>query len=123
MGSFIRKTRIDELPQIYNVLNGTMSFVGPRPERPEIINELAKEIPYYHDRHRVKPGITGWAQVNGRNALDWESKFSLDVWYVDHLSWRLDWKILLLTVGKTLKRDGINQEGEATVEEFRGNGV
>ena len=117
IGSFVRKTSLDEIPQLLNVLKGDMSVIGPRPLLPQYLplyNETQKR------RHEVKPGITGWAQVNGRNAISWERKFELDVWYVDHLSFVLDLKILLLTVKKVFIREGISQEGQATMEAFRG---
>lgn len=118
LGRYIRSLSLDELPQLFNVLKGEMSFVGPRPL-------LVEYLPLYDDeqkrRHDVKPGITGWAQVNGRNALSWEDKFKLDVWYVDNQSLWLDLKILLLTVKKVVKRDGISNTGEATVSKFTGN--
>jgi len=120
VGSFIRKTRIDELPQIINVLAGDMAFIGPRPERPEFVKELAAHIPYYNARHCVKPGITGWAQVSGRNALTWEEKFALDVWYVDHVSLGLDLRILWRTVRAVVAREGISAAGHETMPEFRG---
>lgn len=117
-GSFLRETSLDELPQLINVLKGDMSLVGPRPMLPYYLN-------LYNDfqrrRNEVKPGITGWAQVNGRNAISWERKFELDVWYVDHMSFLLDLRILLLTVKKVFVRDGITQEGHVTSEEFKGN--
>lgn len=117
-GKFLRKTSLDELPQLINILKGDMSLVGPRPLLP-------KYLPLYNEfqsrRHEVKPGITGWTQVNGRNALSWEEKFEMDVWYVDHVSFALDMKILMLTLVKVLKREGINQQGQVTVEAFRGN--
>ena len=117
IGSFIRKTSLDELPQLWNVLKGDMSLVGPRPL-------LVEYLPLYNEhqkrRHEVKPGITGWAQVNGRNAISWQEKFDLDVWYVDHCSFSLDMKILWLTILKVFKREGINQAGQATVEKFNG---
>lgn len=117
-GSFLRKTSLDELPSLFNVLKGNMSFVGPRPL-------LMHYLPLYNDfqkrRHEVKPGITGWAQVNGRNAISWQKKFELDVWYVDNQSFWLDLKILFLTIYKVFKREGISAEGEATVEYFKGN--
>lgn len=117
-GSFLRETSLDELPQLINVLKGDMSLVGPRPMLPYYLN-------LYNDfqrrRNEVKPGITGWAQVNGRNAISWERKFELDVWYVDHMSFMLDLKILLLTVKKVFVREGITQEGHVTSEEFKGN--
>ncbi len=117
IGAFVRKTSLDEIPQLLNVLKGDMSVIGPRPLLPQYLplyNETQKR------RHEVKPGITGWAQVNGRNAISWERKFELDVWYVDHLSFLLDLKILLLTVKKVFIREGISQEGQATMEAFRG---
>jgi lipopolysaccharide/colanic/teichoic acid biosynthesis glycosyltransferase len=118
VGKWLRKLSLDELPQFINVLKGEMSMVGPRPL-------LMEYLPLYNEqqvrRHRVKPGITGWAQVNGRNALSWEAKFELDVWYVDHWSLALDFKILVLTLVKVLKREGISQEGKATMDKFEGN--
>jgi sugar transferase EpsL len=118
LGSILRATSLDELPELLNVVRGEMSLVGPRPL-------LAKYLPRYSPeqarRHHVLPGITGWAQVNGRNALSWEDKFRLDVWYVDHWSFWLDIKILAQTVWKVFKRDGINQPGQATAEEFQGS--
>ena len=117
IGAFVRKTSLDEIPQLLNVLKGDMSVIGPRPLLPQYLplyNETQKR------RHEVKPGITGWAQVNGRNAISWEEKFELDVWYVDHQSFVLDLKILFLTVKKVFIREGISQEGQATMEEFRG---
>jgi lipopolysaccharide/colanic/teichoic acid biosynthesis glycosyltransferase len=117
-GRFLRSTSLDELPALFNVLKGEMSLVGPRPL-------LMEYLPIYSPeqvrRHEVRPGITGWAQVNGRNAISWEEKFKLDVWYVDNRSFWLDMKILWLTVGKVLKRDGISQEGSVTMEKFRGS--
>jgi len=116
-GRFLRATSVDELPELWNVLRGDMSLVGPRPLLLEYIPLYTKE---QNRRHEVRPGITGWAQVNGRNAICWEEKFKLDVWYVDHQSFWLDMKILFLTIIKVLKREGINQEGQATMEPFRG---
>ncbi len=116
IGKFIRSSSLDELPQILNVLIGDMSFVGPRPLLPEYLplyNEVQKL------RHNVKPGITGWAQVNGRNAIGWQQKFEYDVWYVEHQSFWLDVKILFRTVEKVFKKDGIAQEGQATAEPFK----
>ena len=117
-GKFLRKTSLDELPELFNVLKGDMSLVGPRPL-------LMEYLPLYSAeqarRHEVKPGITGWAQVNGRNNLSWEDKFKMDVWYVDHLSFRLDIKILLITLWKVIKREGISQKGQATMEKFKGS--
>ena len=117
-GSFLRKFSLDELPQLINVLKGELSLVGPRPL-------LMEYLPLYTDeqarRHLVKPGITGWAQINGRNAISWEEKFTLDVWYVDHQTFFLDVKILLLTIGKVVRRSGINQSSIETMENFTGS--
>jgi len=117
VGRFLRNWSLDELPQFWNVLKGDMSLVGPRPL-------LMEYLPFYTEReklrHSVKPGITGWAQINGRNAISWEEKFKLDVWYVDNWSIWLDLKILFITIYKVLKREGINQPGKATVEYFKG---
>lgn len=117
-GQFLRQTSLDELPQLWNVLKGDMSFVGPRPL---LIRYLDRYTPEQARRHDVKPGITGWAQVNGRNSIDWEEKFKLDTWYIDHWSLGLDLRILLLTVWKVIHREGINQQGQATMEEFKGS--
>ena len=117
-GRFLRASSLDELPGLWNVLKGDMSLVGPRPL---LMEYLPLYSPEQARRHEVRPGITGWAQVNGRNALGWDDKFKLDVWYVDHRSLWLDIKILWLTVKKVLVRDGISAEGQATVEYFRGN--
>jgi sugar transferase EpsL len=117
LGRFLRSYSLDELPELFNVLRGEMSWVGPRPL---LMKYLERYSPEQARRHDVLPGITGWAQVNGRNALTWEEKFKLDVWYVDHWSIKLDIKILLITVGKVLRREGINQPGQATAEEFMG---
>lgn len=118
VGSFVRKTSLDEIPQLINVLKGDMSLIGPRPL-------LVEYIPLYNEhqarRHKVKPGITGWAQVNGRNAISWSQKFEYDVWYVDNISFGLDIKILFMTIKKVFVREGISQEGEATMEFFKGN--
>lgn len=118
VGSILRKASLDEIPQLLNVLKGEMSLVGPRPL-------LIEYLSLYNDdqkrRHEVKPGITGWAQVNGRNAISWEEKFKLDVWYVDNQSFWLDMKILWLTIRKVLVREGINQDGQATMEPFKGS--
>ncbi|MBM4333360.1 MAG: sugar transferase [Deltaproteobacteria bacterium] len=119
-GRFLRSTSLDELPELFNVLKGDMSLVGPRPL---LMRYLARYTPEQMRRHEVKPGITGWAQVNGRNALTWEEKFKLDVWYVDNRSLWLDLKIIALTVWKILKREGITQPGHATMEEFLGGKV
>lgn len=118
-GNLLRSTSLDELPEFFNVLKGDMSLVGPRPLLMEYLPRYTSE---QARRHEVQPGITGWAQVNGRNALSWEDKFTLDVWYVDNHSLWLDIKILLLTVWVILKREKINQEGHATMYEFMGTG-
>ena len=119
-GRWLRSTSLDELPELWNVLRGDMSLVGPRPL-------LMSYLPLYNDhqrrRHEVRPGITGWAQINGRNSLSWDQKFDLDVWYVDHASLRLDFRILWLTLLKVVKRDGISAEGEATMKPFTGNSL
>jgi lipopolysaccharide/colanic/teichoic acid biosynthesis glycosyltransferase len=119
-GNLIRKTSLDELPQLLNVINGDMSLIGPRPL-------LVDYLPLYSEiqkkRHHVKPGITGWAQINGRNAISWEQKFNYDIWYVDHLSFALDVKILFLTVKKVFKSEGISSANAATMERFTGNSV
>ncbi|WP_214073660.1 sugar transferase [Mucilaginibacter sp. dw_454] len=115
IGKFARKTSLDELPQLLNVIKGDMSLIGPRPllvEYLSLYNQTEKR------RHEVKPGITGWAQVNGRNAISWEQKFKFDVWYVDHISFSLDIKILWLTLIKVFKSEGVNQEGFATAKKF-----
>jgi sugar transferase EpsL len=117
-GRFLRGTSLDELPELFNVLKGDMSLVGPRPL---LMQYLTRYTPEQARRHTVKPGITGWAQVNGRNALTWEEKFKLDVWYVDNQSFWLDVKIIIMTIWKILKREGINQQGQATMEEFKGD--
>ena len=117
-GRFLRSTSLDELPELWNVLKGDMSLVGPRPL-------LMEYLPLYTSeqarRHEARPGVTGWAQINGRNAISWEDKFSLDVWYIDNQSLWLDIKILWLTVKKVLVRDGISAAGEATMSKFTGN--
>jgi sugar transferase EpsL len=115
IGLFLRKTSIDELPELLNILKGEMSVVGPRPL---LMQYLDRYTPEQSRRHEVKPGITGWAQVNGRNELIWEEKFKLDVWYVDHMCFKLDMKIIWMTLIKVLKREGINAPGQATMEEF-----
>jgi undecaprenyl phosphate N,N'-diacetylbacillosamine 1-phosphate transferase len=118
VGAFIRKTSMDELPQLINVLQGKMSLIGPRPL-------LVEYLPLYNDeqrkRHMVRPGITGWAQVNGRNEISWEKKFEYDVWYVNNLSFAIDCKIALRTIRNIIRADNISQEGHATVETFKGN--
>jgi len=117
-GRFLRSTSLDDLPQLFNVLRGEMSLVGPRPL---LMQYLKRYTPEQMRRHDVLPGITGWAQIHGRNTLDWEEKFRLDVWYVDNWSFRLDLKILFLTPWKVFKREGISQPGHVTAEEFKGS--
>jgi sugar transferase EpsL len=117
-GKLMRKYSLDELPQLFNVLKGDISLVGPRPLLMEYLALYTEE---QSRRHHVKPGITGWAQINGRNAISWEEKFKLDVWYVDHHSFLLDLKIMFFTIVKVVKTEGINQPGEATIESFKGN--
>ena len=118
IGAFVRKTSLDEIPQLLNVLKGDMSLIGPRPLLPEY-------LPLYNEsqrrRHEVKPGITGWAQVNGRNAISWEQKFEYDVWYVKNISFVLDCKIVFLTIKKVIKREGITAENSVSAEAFKGN--
>lgn len=120
IGKFVRKTSLDEIPQLLNVIIGDMSLVGPRPL-------LVSYLPLYTDfqkqRHLVKPGITGWAQINGRNAISWEQKFNLDVWYVKHQNFALDLRILFNTVNKVIKSEGINTQGQATTKPFTGTKV
>jgi sugar transferase EpsL len=118
LGKFMRATSLDELPELFNVLAGEMSLVGPRPL---LVRYLERYSPEQARRHDVFPGITGWAQINGRNALSWENKFALDVWYVDHWSLALDVKILLLTFWKVIKREGISPPDQMTTDEFMGN--
>lgn len=118
IGQFLRKTSLDELPQLWNVLKGDMSFVGPRPL---LVAYLNRYTPEQARRHQVKPGITGWAQINGRNTLGWEEKFKLDVWYVEHWSLWLDLKILFFTLLKVIKREGISHANHATMSEFQGS--
>jgi sugar transferase EpsL len=117
LGRFLRISSLDELPELINVIRGEMSMVGPRPL---LMQYLDRYTPDQARRHEVVPGITGWAQINGRNALSWEEKFNLDIWYVDHWSFFLDIKILFLSIIKVLRREGINQPGQATAEEFMG---
>ncbi len=118
LGAFLRSSSLDELPELWNVLKGDMSLVGPRPL-------LMEYLPLYNAeqmrRHEMRPGVTGWAQINGRNAVSWDEKFKLDVWYVDNRSFWLDLKILLLTVKKVLRREGISGDGHVTADRFRGN--
>lgn len=118
IGKFIRSTSVDELPQLFNVLKGDMSLIGPRPLLPQYLPLYSKE---QARRHEVRPGITGWAQVNGRNAISWTKKFELDVWYVDHCSFLLDLKIIFLTVKKVFVREGISSDTSVTMEPFIGN--
>jgi len=117
-GRFLRAASLDELPELFNVLKGDMSLVGPRPL---LMQYLDRYTPEQARRHEVRPGITGWAQVNGRNAITWEEKFKLDVWYVANRSLWLDVQIIAMTIWKILKREGINQAGQATMEEFKGS--
>ena len=118
VGKFVRSTSLDEIPQLLNVIKGDMSLIGPRPL-------LVQYLPLYSDfqkrRHKVRPGITGWAQINGRNAISWKQKFEYDVWYVEHVSLSLDCKILVKTIQKVFKREGINSDTSATMEAFKGN--
>lgn len=118
-GRFLRSTSLDELPQLFNVLKGDMSLIGPRPLLPEYLGRYSAE---QRRRHHIKPGITGWAQVNGRNGLSWEEKFRHDVWYVDHCSFSVDLRILWMTAASVLFRRGISQPGHATAEPFMGSG-
>ena len=118
VGRFIRSTSLDELPQLLNVLKGDMALVGPRPLLPEYLPLYSRE---QARRHEVRPGITGWAQTHGRNAISWAEKFQLDVWYVDHVSFAVDLKVVFLTVKKVFEREGISQEGQATMEKFDGS--
>jgi undecaprenyl phosphate N,N'-diacetylbacillosamine 1-phosphate transferase len=118
IGSFVRKTSLDEIPQLLNVLKGDMSIIGPRPL---LVSYLSLYSDYQKQRHNIRPGITGWAQINGRNAISWEQKFELDVWYVTNCSFLLDVRILFLTVKKVFIKEGISQEGQATMEVFKGS--
>lgn len=118
VGAFVRKTSLDEIPQLINVVKGDMSLIGPRPL---LMQYLSLYNDFQRRRHEVRPGITGWAQVNGRNAISWKQKFEYDVWYVDNYSFVLDLKILLLTVKKVFVREGISQVGHVTAEDFKGN--
>ncbi|MGE0084002.1 MAG: sugar transferase [Desulfococcaceae bacterium] len=116
-GSFLRSSSLDELPELYNIIKGDMSIVGPRPL---LMQYLERYSPEQARRHEVRSGLTGWAQINGRNALAWEEKFKMDVWYVDHQSLFLDMKIILMTIAKVIRREGITHPGHATAEEFAG---
>jgi lipopolysaccharide/colanic/teichoic acid biosynthesis glycosyltransferase len=118
-GRFLRSTSLDELPELFNVLRGEMSLVGPRPL---LMAYLERYTPTQRRRHEVRPGLTGWAQIHGRNALDWPQRLALDVWYVDHLSFALDLRIMLVTVVKIWRREGISEPGQATMREFQGEG-
>ena len=118
VGKFVRSTSIDELPQLFNVLKGDMALIGPRPL---LVQYLPLYSPEQARRHEVRPGITGWAQCHGRNALSWSEKFRLDVWYVDHCTFANDVKVIFSTIKKVIARDGISQEGQATMEAFNGN--
>lgn len=120
LGKLLRSTSLDELPQLWHVLSGKMSLVGPRPLP---VRYLPRYSPFQNRRHEIRPGITGWAQINGRNAISWEKKFELDVWYVDNRSLLLDAKILFLTFVKVFKRSGINNSGTETMPEFTGSGL
>lgn len=120
LGRFLRSTSLDELPELLNVIKGDMSLVGPRPL---LMQYLDRYTPEQARRHEVRPGITGWAQINGRNAISWEEKFALDVWYVDHCSLWLDIKIIFLTIWKVLRREGISEQGQATMTEFVGTQI
>lgn len=118
IGSFVRKTSLDEIPQLLNVIKGDMSLIGPRPLLPDYLPLYSIE---QARRHEVKPGITGWAQINGRNAISWNQKFKLDVWYVDNLSFWLDLKILFLTIKKVIVKEGISSDSSVTMDKFTGN--
>ena len=117
IGSFVRKTSLDEIPQLINVIKGDMSLIGPRPL---LVQYLHKYSDFQNRRHELKPGITGWAQVNGRNAISWQQKFELDVWYVDNISFKIDCKILWKTVVKVFKREGVSSDNSVTMEKFTG---
>ena len=118
VGKFVRKFSLDEIPQFLNVLKGDMSLIGPRPLLPDYLHLYSD---FQNQRHQVKPGITGWAQVNGRNAISWDQKFEYDIWYVTNISFSLDFKIFYKTIGKVLKSEGINAANAATIEPFNGN--
>jgi len=118
VGKFVRKFSLDEIPQFLNVLKGDMSLIGPRPLLPDYLHLYSD---FQNQRHLVKPGITGWAQVNGRNAISWDQKFEYDIWYVTNISFSLDFKIFYKTIGKVLKSEGINAANAATIEPFNGN--
>ena len=118
VGRFVRSTSIDELPQLFNVLTGDMALIGPRPL---LVRYLPLYSPEQFRRHEVRPGITGWAQCHGRNALSWDEKFKLDVWYVDHYSFKTDLQVIFMTIRRVLMHEGISQQGQATMKEFTGN--
>jgi lipopolysaccharide/colanic/teichoic acid biosynthesis glycosyltransferase len=118
IGKFVRKTSLDEIPQLLNVVKGDMSIIGPRPLLPDYLQLYS---PFQNRRHEVKPGITGWAQVNGRNAISWDQKFELDVWYVENISFVLDFKIVYLTILKVFRAEGISSENSVTMDAFKGN--
>ena len=118
VGRFVRSTSIDELPQLFNVLKGDMAIIGPRPL---LVQYLPLYSPEQARRHEVRPGISGWAQCHGRNSLSWTEKFKLDVWYVDHCSFKTDIEVILTTIKKVIVRDGVNQSEQTTMEEFKGN--
>lgn len=118
VGKFVRSTSLDEIPQLVNVLKGEMSLIGPRPL---LVQYLPLYSPIQARRHEIRPGITGWAQCNGRNGISWMKKFEYDVWYVDHCSFKVDLKVLLMTIGKVFKREGISEEGQATMAAFNGH--
>jgi lipopolysaccharide/colanic/teichoic acid biosynthesis glycosyltransferase len=119
LGKFLRATSLDELPELWNILKGDLSLIGPRPL---LVRYLPRYSERQHKRHSVRPGMTGWAQVHGRNTVSWQDKFEYDVWYAEHISFALDVRIFFMTIVKVLKREGINSETAATMEEFRGNG-
>jgi lipopolysaccharide/colanic/teichoic acid biosynthesis glycosyltransferase len=118
IGKFVRKTSLDEIPQLLNVLKGDMSLIGPRPLLPDYLQLYS---PFQNRRHEVNPGITGWAQINGRNAISWDQKFELDVWYVNNISFVLDCKIVYLTILKVFRAEGISSENSVTMDAFKGN--
>lgn len=118
LGRFLRRTSLDELPELWNVLMGDLSLVGPRPL---LMQYLDRYTPFQMRRHEVRPGITGWAQVNGRNAITWEEKFDMDLWYVDNRSLMLDFRIVIMTLGQVIRGKGVSQDGRATVDEFMGS--
>ena len=120
IGKVLRRTSIDELPQLFNILKGDMSLVGPRPERPQFVEKFKEEIPRYMVKHQVRPGLTGWAQVNGRNNIPWSKKFELDLYYVQHIGLWMDIRVFITTIKKVLFRDDISKDGQATTEAFNG---